>query len=109
MLSSIGLVIPSISGICFSMSAHLWLTSIYFPSSSFVFNDCSTALDVIPFDVLLTMITFLAITTRFLAVRNLKRISPFTYAVPAMLGSITKDFYIREEGGNTPVVIYFRH
>lgn len=55
------------------------------------------------------MNTFLAITTLFLAVRNLKRISPLTSAVPAILGSITKQFSRLTEGGNIPVVIYFKH
>lgn len=55
------------------------------------------------------MYTFFAITARFLAVRKRKRISPFTYAVCAILGSITNDFYCLVEGGNTPVVINFKH
>lgn len=48
-------------------------------------------------------------TTLFLAVRNLSRISPLTSGVPAILGSMIKDFSALVDGGSTPVVIYFKH
>lgn len=85
------------------------MTYIYLPSSSFVFRDCYTALADSPLGVLLTIIIFLAITTLFLAVLKRSRMSPLTYGVPAMLGSITNDFYDLAVGGNTPVVTYLRH
>ena len=100
---------PSISGICRSMSAQRWLTSISLPSSSLVLRDCSIDLKFKFLPVLLTNRIFLAMTCLFLAVLNLSRMSPLTSGVPAILGSMTKLFPRSVDGGSAPVVMYFKH
>lgn len=108
MFYKIGLVIPRNSGICLSISAHLWFIYIYSFFSSFVFRDCSEDLKDNPFPVAWVIHLFFAIIWRPFAVLNRRKTVPTVSGFLEILGSITKYLPRSELGGNDPVVMYLR-